>query len=61
MDGPRDSHTKCSQKEKDKYHYAITNIWYLNPSNKTENRLMDIENRLVADGGRGREQDGLGG
>ena len=55
MDGPRDYHTKQSQKEKNKHH-MISWIYLQN-----RNRLTDIENKLVVakgEGGGGRE--GLG-
>ena len=54
MDGPRGSHNKQSQKEKDKY--GITHMWNLKYDTidiyKTESD-SDIENRLVLAEGEG--------
>ena len=52
MDGPRDYHTKQIKSERERQiPYDITYVWNL------QNRLTDIENRLVfaegEEGGRG--------
>ena len=65
MDGPRDYHTKWSQKEKDKYHMislicGISNMTQMNLSKKQKQTLRHREQIVVAKGDRGRERDGLG-
>ena len=54
--------SEVSQKEIEKYH-MISHIWNLiYGTNKPFHRkeTMDLENRLVVPGGRGKEWDGLG-
>ena len=51
MDGPRESHTKWSQLEKDKYDIAYRwNLkkWYKWTYLQNRNRLTDIENKFMA-------------
>jgi len=57
MDGTRDFHTsEVCQKGKDKYH-MIPHIWNLiygtNEPFHTQNKIMDLENRLVVAKGGG--------
>ena len=56
VDGPRDDHTKESQKEKDKYHLIslISGIYYMSQMKlSTEKKIVDLENRLVVAKGEG--------
>ena len=56
MDETRDSHTKWSQKEKDKYHMIslISGIQYMAQINlSTEKKLMNLENIFVVAEGEG--------
>ena len=51
MDGPRESHTKWSQLEKDKYDVTYRwNLkkWYKWTYLQNRNRLTDIENKFMA-------------
>ena len=62
MDGTKNSHTKRSQKEKDKFHIIslISGIYYTAQMNlSTEKKLMDLEN-LWLPRGRGIEWEALG-
>ena len=55
--------SEMSQKDKDKCHMIslITGIqWTAQMNLSTEKKIMDLENRLVAVGERGREWEGLG-
>ena len=64
IDGPKDYHTKWSQKKKDKYH--ITYMWNIKHYKneliyKTETySLRDIENKPVYTKGEGEGRDKLG-
>ena len=56
MDGTRDSHSKISQKEKDKCYMIslISGMYYIAQMNiSTEKKIVDLENRLVAAQGGG--------
>ena len=59
MDGTRDSHSKWSKSERERQMpYDITYMWNLKCGTKwaylqNRNRLIDIENRLVAAKGEG--------
>ena len=56
MDGTRHSHTKCSKSERErKMSYDITYIWNLTAQMNlsTENKFMDLANRLVVAKGEG--------
>ena len=61
MDGPREYHTKWSQKENNKYHMISlicgTIKWHKWTYLRNRNRLTDIENRLVVAKG---EREGEG-
>ena len=51
LDGPRDYHTKWSQRDKDKYH-GNTHIWNLRKGYKWaytqyKNGVIDVENKLT--------------
>ena len=55
MDGTRDSHTKRSKSEKDKYHMVslVTGIYTAQMNISTEKKIIDLENRLVVGKGEG--------